>query len=118
VLLDDDVAGDGQALAAPLADRAQTIDAGYYGDSILNSLADMGFCALGFTVTSRVPWWASPGIMIAFEIGLALTIRDGLLLNVVMLIYPLDSVLAWQSGRRRDGRSGRSGTDPAVTLVV
>ncbi|HKE14070.1 MAG TPA: DUF2585 family protein [Kofleriaceae bacterium] len=79
--------------------RAQTIDAGYYGDSILNSLADMGWCALGFIVTSRVPWWASVGIMIAFEIGLAITIRDGLLLNVVMLIYPFDSVLAWQSGR-------------------
>jgi hypothetical protein len=79
--------------------RAQTIDAGYYGDSILNSLADMGWCALGFCVTAKVRWWASLGIMIAFEIGLALTIRDGLLLNVLMLIYPFDSIRAWQGGR-------------------
>jgi len=79
--------------------RAQTIDAGYYGDSILNALADMGWCALGFVVTSRVRWWWSLGILVAFELGLALTIRDNLFLNILMLIHPFDAILAWQSGR-------------------
>jgi hypothetical protein len=79
--------------------RAQTVDAGYYGDSILNSLADMGWCALGFLVTSKVRWWWSLSIMAAFEIGLALTIRDNLLLNVLMLIHPFEGILAWQSAR-------------------
>jgi hypothetical protein len=79
--------------------REQTIDAGYYGDSILNSLADMAWCALGFLVTSKVRWWWSLAIMMAFEVGLALTIRDNLFLNILMLIYPVDAILTWQSAR-------------------
>src|SRR4029078_10611383 len=43
--------------------REQTVDVGYYGDSILNSLADMGWCALGFVVASRVRWWWSLALM-------------------------------------------------------
>jgi len=31
------------------------------------------------------------------EVALALWIRDGLLLNVVMLIYPIDAIEAWQA---------------------
>ena len=75
------------------------MDAGYYGDSILNSLADMGWCALGFAVASRVRWWWSAAIMVLFEVVLALTIRDNLFLNVLMLIHPFDGILAWQSAR-------------------
>lgn len=79
--------------------RAQTVDAGYYGDSILNSLADMGWCALGFTIASRVRWWWSLGLMVVLELALALTIRDNLVLNVVMLIHSFDAVRAWQDAR-------------------
>ncbi|HEU5061376.1 MAG TPA: DUF2585 family protein [Kofleriaceae bacterium] len=79
--------------------REQTVDAGYYGDSVLNSLADMGWCALGFAVASTVKWWWSVAIMVAFEVTLALTIRDNLFLNILMLVYPFEGVLAWQSAR-------------------
>ena len=79
--------------------RAQTVDAGYYGDSILNAIADMGWCALGFAVTSRLRWYWSLAIMLAFELGLALTIRDNLFLNILMLIHPIPGVLAWQTAR-------------------
>jgi hypothetical protein len=79
--------------------RAQTVDVGYYGDSVLNSIADMAWCALGFAVTARLRWYGSLAIMVAFEVGLALTIRDNLLLNIVMLIYPFEGILAWQSAR-------------------
>ena len=37
--------------------------------------------------------------MLLFEIALALTIRDNLLLNVLMLIHPWGGILAWQSAR-------------------
>lgn len=79
--------------------RAQTVDVGYYGDSILNSLADMAWCALGFLITSRVRWWWSLALMLAMEACLALTIRDNLILNILMLLHPFEGLLAWQSAR-------------------
>lgn len=79
--------------------RENTVDAGYYGDSILNSIADMGWCALGFVFTSKVRWWIALPVMIVFEVALALTIRDNLLLNVLMLIHPFESILQWQTAR-------------------
>jgi hypothetical protein len=79
--------------------REQTVDVGYYGDSVLNSIADMGWCALGFAVTARLRWYWSLAIMVAFELGLALTIRDNLFLNILMLIHPFEGILAWQSAR-------------------
>lgn len=79
--------------------REQTVDVGYYGDSILNSLADMGWCGLGFFVTSKLRWWWTLGIMLAFEVGLAIAIRDNLFLNILMLIHPFGGILAWQSAR-------------------
>jgi len=79
--------------------REQTVDVGYYGDSILNSLADMGWCALGFAVASRVRWYWSLALMAVIETLLALTIRDNLVLNVLMLIHPFAGILAWQSAR-------------------
>jgi hypothetical protein len=79
--------------------REQTLDVGYYGDSVLNSLADMGWCALGFWVTSRVRWHVAVAIVVVFEVALAVTIRDNLFLNILMLIHPFDAILAWQSAR-------------------
>jgi Protein of unknown function (DUF2585) len=79
--------------------RAQTVDVGYVGDSILNSLADMGWCALGFFVTSRLRWWWSLALMVATEVALAIAIRDNLVLNILMLIHPFDAVLDWQMAR-------------------
>lgn len=79
--------------------REQTIDAGYYGDSIANSLADMVCCAVGFVFAARVRWFWSVGLLLAFELGLALTIRDGLLLNIVMLVHSFDFILDWQARR-------------------
>jgi len=79
--------------------REQTVDAGYYGDSIANALADMACAAFGFWFSSKFRWWWSVGLIVVFEVGLALTIRDNLLLNIIMLIYPLDLILEWQKAR-------------------
>lgn len=78
--------------------RESTISLDYYGDSILNSVSDVLMCALGFLLSHRSPWWLVLGLFVGIEVTLVLTIRDSLLLNVLMLLAPLDAVKSWQSG--------------------
>lgn len=76
--------------------RENTASLDYYGDSILNSIGDLAACAFGFWVAYKLGWWKSLAFFLLVEIVLLLWIRDGLLLNILMLIYPLDSVKNWQ----------------------
>ena len=78
--------------------REVTISLDYYGDSVLNSVADIGAMVLGFWLAGRLPVWVSVAIAIGFEILTIAVIRDGLALNVLMLLWPLDAVRAWQAG--------------------
>ena len=78
--------------------RAVTVSFGYEGDAVINSLADVGFMALGFWIASRLPWKASLAMGIAFELFTLYMIRDNLTLNVLMLVWPLEAVRAWQAG--------------------
>lgn len=78
--------------------REATISLDYYGDSVANSMADVVACAVGFTIASRVSWKVALGFFLATEVVLALWIRDSLLLNVLMLTFPIDAVKQWQMG--------------------
>lgn len=78
--------------------RAVTISLGYYGDSVLNSLSDIVACLLGFWLTSRLPRRVTVAWVIVVEVVLAFWIRDNLTLNILMLVYPLDAIRAWQAG--------------------
>jgi hypothetical protein len=78
--------------------REATISLDYYGDSIINSLADIVCCALGFLIAMRLRFWRSLALFVATEVVLLFWIRDSLLLNILMLIYPLDAIKAWQTG--------------------
>lgn len=78
--------------------REATIALDYFGDSILNSVFDILFMMLGFFLAARLPIWASVGFVLIAELVVGAIIRDNLTLNVIMLIYPLDAIKAWQMG--------------------
>jgi hypothetical protein len=79
--------------------RSVTISLDYYGDSVLNVVADISAMILGFWLASKLPVWATVALILLFEAATILIIRDGLALNVLMLLYPLDWVAQWQAGR-------------------
>ncbi len=78
--------------------RTVTVSIGYNGDSVVNSLTDIGFMALGFLLASRLPAWASVALAVAFELFTLAMIRDNLTLNVLMLVWPVDAIRVWQGG--------------------
>jgi hypothetical protein len=78
--------------------REETMALGYNGDSVLNSMADIGWMALGFAVARRLPVWATVLLAVGFELLTLFTIRDNLTLNVLMLVAPVDAIAQWQAG--------------------
>ena len=78
--------------------RAVTVSWGYSGDSVVNSLGDIGWMVTGFLVASRIPAWASVALAVFLELLTLWTIRDNLTLNVVMLFWPIEAIRQWQGG--------------------
>jgi hypothetical protein len=78
--------------------REATAALGYTGDSVINSLSDIGMMSLGFLLARRLPVWASIVLAIALELAALAVIRDNLALNILMLLAPNDAIRAWQAG--------------------
>lgn len=82
--------------------REVTISLGYEGDSILNSVCDVIMAGIGFFIAWCARFWTSVIIILIFEIGCFLWVRDNLTLNVIMLVHPVDSIKSWQSEGHED----------------
>jgi len=79
--------------------RSQTISLGYTGDTIVNSFGDLIACAVGVIVARWLGVAKTVILAIAIELVLLATVRDNLLLNIIMLFYPSEAIRAWQSGQ-------------------
>ena len=77
--------------------REATISLDYYGDSVINSTADILAMVLGFFIAAKAPVWFTVALAIGFELLTGYMIRDNLTLNIIMLLWPLDWIKEWQA---------------------
>jgi hypothetical protein len=77
--------------------REETAALGYQGDTVVNSLADILLCGLGFILARHLGFRRTFALFVMTEVALAIWIRDNLSLNILMLIYPIEAVKEWQA---------------------
>jgi hypothetical protein len=76
--------------------RTATAALGYNGDTVVNSFGDILCCIGGFLIAQRLGLRRSLLLFAAFELILIVWIHDSLLLEILMLISPIQAIKAWQ----------------------
>ena len=79
--------------------RSETAALGYNGDTVVNSFGDILCCLLGFMIARRLGLRRSLIVFAALELVLIVWIRDSLLLEILMLVFPVDAIRALQMCR-------------------
>jgi hypothetical protein len=79
--------------------RSETAALGYNGDTVVNSFGDIFCCLIGFMIARSLGWRRSLVVFAALELILIFWIRDSLLLEILMLIFPIDAIKAFQMCR-------------------
>ena len=77
--------------------REATAALGYTGDSVVNSLGDLLACVAGFAVAGKIGRRWTAALFFGIEAGLLVWIRDSLLLNCLMLFWPVEAIKEWQT---------------------
>ena len=77
--------------------RTATAASDYSGDTILNSVSDVGFMLLGFLLAWRWRFTWVVVFVLVMELLALWMIRDNLLLQIVTFIWPIDALVDWQS---------------------
>lgn len=76
--------------------RAQTAALGYTGDTVVNSIGDLACAMIGFLVARQLGLRRSLIVFVLIELALILWIHDSLMLQLLMLIWPVDAIKSWQ----------------------
>jgi hypothetical protein len=76
--------------------RTETAALGYQGDTIVNSLGDLVCALAGFLLARKLGLRRSLVVFVLLEIVLALSIHDSLLLQILMLVRPVEAIKLWQ----------------------
>jgi hypothetical protein len=79
--------------------RSQTAALGYTGDAVFNSFGDILCCLVGFIIARRLGLRRSLVVFAVLELVLIVWIRDSLLLEILMLVIPIDAIRSWQMCR-------------------
>jgi hypothetical protein len=76
--------------------RTETAALGYEGDTIVNSLGDLACALVGFLLARQLGVRRSLIVFALVELVLILWIHDSLLLQIVMLVRPVEGIKSWQ----------------------
>lgn len=76
--------------------RAETAALGYTGDTIVNSYGDLACALVGFLVARQLGAVRAVIVFLVLELILVLWIHDSLLLQLLMLIHPVEAIKHWQ----------------------
>ena len=79
--------------------RTETAALGYQGDTIINSCGDLACALAGYLVARKLGLRWSLLLFLAVELVLLFWIKDSLLLQLLMLIRPIESIKVWQMCR-------------------
>jgi hypothetical protein len=79
--------------------RTETAALGYQGDTVVNSLGDVACALVGFLVARQLGLRRSLILFLLLELVLMLWIHDSLLLQILMLVRPVEAIKLWQMCR-------------------
>jgi hypothetical protein len=76
--------------------RTATAALGYQGDTIVNSIGDLMWAIGGFMLARYLGVWRSIFVFLLVELILLFWIHDSLILQILMLVWPVDAIKSWQ----------------------